>query len=183
MTTFWVAKMIISKKFPLIFFPSLLTFLSLVNAFVESKIHILLHNVAHALHCKYNYLFTPVQAELRKQMLHSFCRAATNQHNTKHRCSILMANTTVFFFKADTFLSHKGSKFLPLPTNFCGIVLLRLATLLANLSSTKALSDPVWLMSSLCSLWLLSSFITGKQDREMDLRVKVNLYVFFTIIV
>lgn len=74
------------------------------------------------------------------------------------------------------FLSHKGSRFLPLPTNFCGIVLLRLATLLANLSSTRALSDPVWLKSSLCSLWLLSSFITGKQDREMDFRVKV---IFF----
>lgn len=69
---------------------------------------------------------------------------------------------------------HKGSRFWPLPTNFCGIVLLRLATLLANLSSTKALSDPVWLKSSLCSFWLLSSFITGKQDREVRFRVKVN---------
>lgn len=71
-------------------------------------------------------------------------------------------------------LLHKGSRFWPLPTNFCGIVLLRLATLLANLSSTKALSDPVWLKSSLCSFWLLSSFITGKQDREVRFRVKVN---------
>lgn len=69
---------------------------------------------------------------------------------------------------------HKRSRFRPLPTNFCGIVLLRLATLLAILSSTKALSDPVWLKSSLCSFWLLSSFITGKQDREVRFRVRAN---------
>lgn len=69
------------------------------------------------------------------------------------------------------------SRFLPLPTNFCGIVLLRLATLLANLSSTKALLDPVCLKSSLCSFWLLSSFITGKQNRKVDFRVNV-IYLF-----
>lgn len=115
-------------------------------------------------------------------MLHVFCRAATIEHNTKCRlyyAASLWTTQQFFFSEAETFLSHKGSRFLPLPTNFCGIVLLRLATLLANLSSTKALSDPVWLKSSLCSLWLLSSFITGKQDREMDFRVKVIFLCIF----
>lgn len=60
-------------------------------------------------------------------------------------------------------------------------MLLRLATLLANLSSTKALSDPVWLKSSLCSFWLLSSFITGKQNREVDFRVNVIYLSIFLI--
>lgn len=45
-----------------------------------------------------------------------------------------------------------------LPINFCGIELLRLATLFAILSSTKALSDAARFMSSLCSFWLFSSF-------------------------
>lgn len=111
-------------------------------------------------------------------MWHSFCRAAANKH--VELCSILMNNTTVIINSRDILITQKKG-FLPLPTNFCGIVLLRLATLLANLSSTKALSDPVWLKSSLCSLWLLSSFITGKQDKEMDFSVKVIFWCIFQL--
>lgn len=84
-----------------------------------------------------------------------------------HRCSPLHLLLSI---NCKTVFTQRKQ---PLPTNFCGIVLLRLATLLASLSSTKALSDPVWLKSSLCSFWLLSSFTTGKQDRKVDFRVKV----------
>lgn len=95
------------------------------------------------------------------------------QKTSSKQLSYMQQQQQVFFIKAAAFYSHKGSRFQPLPTNFWGIVLLRLATLLANLSSTKALSDPVWLKSSLCSFWLLSSFTTGKQDRKVDFRIKV----------
>lgn len=65
---------------------------------------------------------------------------------------------------------YNESKLQLLPTNLCGIELLRLATLLAILSSTKALSDAG--MSSLCSFWLFSSFTMESKTKKPRIRFK-----------
>jgi len=93
--------------------------------------------------------------DLNVTSLHTWTHAV-NTHSTSSRHNVLK-------YKVKN--TNKGIRGHPLPTNLWGIVLLRLATLLASLSSTRPLSQPAWLKASLGSLWMLSSFTTGKQEK------------------
>lgn len=83
------------------------------------------------------------------------------------------------FMKYTHCFKHKESKLPVLPTNFCGIELLRLATLFAILSSTKALSDAARFNSSLCSLWLFSSFTIKCKTEKPRIRFKYTHLSFW----